>query len=976
MAELLSPGVFIEEVPATTQVVGPVSTSNMGIISWTSQGPTDKATLVTSFDQYVKTFGTFDRRSFGAYSMAAFFANGGRRAFAVRVTPANAVKAQAKIQSLTTKQQIETGDGAATSYSKTSATSVLKDNTGASPLVTGAFSLKYRATQTAVTAQVARKRNDITALTSATGVALYEGIVDTKSTLMVVGATSPNGDFYVRSVQDARQDITIQVIVAGLSTALSVAVTGTAIVVNSATDGGGLATTTAAGAVAAIAGFPAANALVTATAQGTGLGLLATFVVTPLTGVPLFDQDLDRVVPGTLTITWTANSLVKTIVFTGADLATPVATKVNGAGSSITIDLRSGRFSLTTVAAEIPVLADNGIDMTTAYTPASTTKLLTSDTTANVDSNMGILGASLNGGGTTTAALTLGTPGVTQSFVNVANGAYQLVFAAGATNIPHNTARLLATYKINAWTFNPISAGAWGNSLKVQIQGSPNYFDTPTQIYSRFTVFILQTDVNGQTAIQETYEDVVFDDPLSIFYFADIVNEFSNLVTVVDPGGLEAPGELQGLPNVMRIAAGDDTDAGRVITTSLVGNPIAKRSLIITYTDSLGVARTIKDDGAGNLTGDIDVAYVGATANTVNYTTGAVDFKTVAVIGPLGIQDQTLVLATYRTVATETAHQESFGDTTKGYTVGTDGTFDSTNFGRNRFTDPSLKVDYKGLYALDRIDELMQVIIPDFAGDTTVTGDLIDYADARAGASSGGDRFIVLTVPKGSNATEAVDWFRNRLGRYSNYSALYWPWINVADPLANGRKLTIPGLGHVAGIYARTDVNRNVGKSPGGTVDGQLNFLIGLESVPTQGERDYVYPNKINPFISSAQTGNAVWGVRTIAIDSQWRYINARRLFMFLEKSIYNSTFWIVFENNGPSLWVRIKAQVQGFLLGLFNDSYFAGSTPDQAFFVICDETNNTAATINAGQVIIDVGVAPNKPAEFVRFRFQQTTVG
>jgi hypothetical protein len=231
-------------------------------------------------------------------------------------------------------------------------------------------------------------------------------------------------------------------------------------------------------------------------------------------------------------------------------------------------------------------------------------------------------------------------------------------------------------------------------------------------------------------------------------------------------------------------------------------------------------------------------------------------------------------------------------------------------------------------------------------------------------------------VPQGSNAQDAVDWFRNRLGRYSNFAALYWPWINVADSLANGRKLTMPGLGHVAGIYARTDVNRNVGKSPGGTVDGQLTYLLGLEIVPTQGERDYVYPNKINPFISSAQTGNAVWGVRTIALDSQWRYINARRLFMFVEKSIYNSTFWIVFENNGPALWTRIKAQVQGFPLGLFNDGYFAGTTPDQAFFVVCDESNNTAATINAGQVIVDVGIAPSRPAEFVRFRFSQIVAG
>jgi len=118
-----------------------------------------------------------------------------------------------------------------------------------------------------------------------------------------------------------------------------------------------------------------------------------------------------------------------------------------------------------------------------------------------------------------------------------------------------------------------------------------------------------------------------------------------------------------------------------------------------------------------------------------------------------------------------------------------------------------------------------------------------------------------------------------------------------------------------------------------------------------------------------------VWGVRTISNRSEWRYINARRLFMFLEKSIYNDTFWIVFENNGNGLWSRIKAQISGFMNFLFSDGYFAGASPKQAYFVVVDSSNNTAATIDAGQVIIDVGAAPNKPAEFVRFRFAQKTL-
>jgi phage tail sheath protein FI len=191
----------------------------------------------------------------------------------------------------------------------------------------------------------------------------------------------------------------------------------------------------------------------------------------------------------------------------------------------------------------------------------------------------------------------------------------------------------------------------------------------------------------------------------------------------------------------------------------------------------------------------------------------------------------------------------------------------------------------------------------------------------------------------------------------------------------NNRPTLVPALGHIAGVYARTYNNRNVGKSPGGTVDGALIYLVGLETSPTQEDRDLLYPNKVNPLISSTQTGLAVWGVRTISNVPDWRYINARRLFMFLEKSVFNATWWIVFENNGPGLWTRITAQLESYMGNLFSQGYFAGVNPSQAYFVVCDSSNNTPATIEAGQVIIDIGAAPNKPAEFVRMRFQQKSL-
>ena len=959
MAQLLSPGVFIEEVPSTLNVVGPVSTSNMGIVGWTPQGPTNVATYITSFNQFVQTFGTFDSRSLVAYAMAAFYFNGGTASYVVRVTPTDAAVATGTVLGVHTEQQIETGDGATQTYSKTSGTTSLKVNAGASPIAVGAqpptgpgLFIEYRALATTVSSAVAVQRNQATPLVEATGVLTYEGAIDPHQSVLF--GTGIATSLFFRAVQPGTTGLSVAILT---GSALSVAVAGS--VINITIDTG---VTIASAVVALVNADPVASLLVTAYDFDNGTGIVVVASSTPLAGgLPTYDENLDALLPGSLTITWSENN----IAFTGLT-TTPIQTATNGAGSTATLDLRTGRFSIAMNIADVPLVGNNGKPFELAYHPASATVALTADTTANAYGYVGVLGTTLTGSGNLTSSLTTPVPTSTQSWFNVNTGAYNLYFQAGAANLPANLARVVATYETTDWIFKPISAGAWGNSVSVQIQGSPNYFNTATQLYSRFIALVLTTNSLGVTSVAESYEDLVWNDPTNTLFFADVINEFSSLIMVQEPGGNEGPPQLNGIANSVVLCGGDDSNAGRIVTTTLPNAPVAPNTVTITYTDSLGVARTITDDGNGNLVGGVDPTYVGGS--TINYTTGAVNFETVAVAGPAGIKSGTLVVAAYYTAPSEATDTIAF-------VGGSDGTFDSTHFSRAQFSSPALSADYDGLYALSRVEDLMQVIIPDFAGDVTVTDDLLDYADARAAQPCGGDRFVVLTTPQGLSSQQAVNWFRNTLGRYSDYAALYWPWVNIADPIT-GRTKTMPGVGHVCGVYARTDSTRNVGKSPGGTVDGQLQFVTSLESSPTQGDRDLVYPNKINPFISSPQTGIAVWGVRTIAIDPQWLYINARRLFMFLEKSIFNATFWIVFENNGPALWARVQGQIQGFLNNLFNNGYFAGTTPSQAYFVICDNTNNTADSINAGQVIIDVGIAPNKPAEFVVFRFQQITSG
>lgn len=852
MAELLSPGVFIEEVPSQVQIVGPVSTSTMAIVGFTKKGPTDTATLVTSFDQFTQTFGSIAKESFLGLSVAAFFANGGKRAYIVRVVPADAVAASCKVQSQTTNQVIGTGDGATTAFVKTAGTTTLKVNSGASPIVAETLTLKWREVGTPVVGEALKKRDGSAALVAVTGQQHYEGRID-----------------------------------------------------------------------------PA--------------------------GLQASTEGLDLVVRGTVTVkyTLTVGGAKSIAIPVGSG---PVATGTGAAGSA-TLDVRTGRLSLSLAAATL--VADNGNAFTADYTPTTATKVSTDDGAGNL-------------GGDAAAA----------SVIDYDTGAYTL----NTTTAVADGSSILASYKINAWSLAPVSKGKWGNDLKVQISGHPDHYSASTASYSKFNVSVLLKNDLGSYDTVESYEELDLADSTSDMFFPDVLNELSDYVVVTDPGGNEAPGELAGVARSMAIAGGDASTAGQTITSAatnsnvVLGNgPISPRSVSITWTNAAGLTKTVTDDGDGNLIGDVDSAYVASvtvggvtlTGNQIDYTTGTFAFKTSA-----AIKGATVVVATYESKVAETTHSEVFGDTTKGYTVGEDGTFDSTNFSRSQFTDSTLlSSSYKGLYALDRIDDILQVIVPDFAGDATVTGDLLDYAASRATQPCGGDRFIILTVPKGSSAQKAVDWFRYTLGRYSDFAAIYWPWVKVSDPNANNRPLVMPPLGHLAGIYARTDSTKNVGKSPGGTVDGALTFLTGLEMNPTLGERDLVYPNRINPLISSPQTGLAVWGVRTISNNPDWKYINARRLFMFLEKSIYNSTFWVVFENNSAGLWTRVKTQVSGFMQNLYNNNYFAGNTPAQAYLVTVDSTNNSDATVNAGQLIVDVAAAPNKPAEFVRVRFTQKTL-
>jgi phage tail sheath protein FI len=276
-----------------------------------------------------------------------------------------------------------------------------------------------------------------------------------------------------------------------------------------------------------------------------------------------------------------------------------------------------------------------------------------------------------------------------------------------------------------------------------------------------------------------------------------------------------------------------------------------------------------------------------------------------------------------------------------------------------------------GLHALDAVDDVNIISVPD-AIDRNVHVQGMAYCDAR------GDCFYVADVAEGAVTATEVLHFKLAQGAYSGgnalnskYGALYAPWIDVVDP-RSGSPLRIPPSGAVMGRYARTDGTRGVQKAPAGVVDGRLASVVGLGAAYSQADQEKLNPQGINVIRRFPGTGSAIWGARTVSSDPEWRYLNVRRLFLFLEESIAESTNWTVFEPNDPTLWKSIVRNVSGFLRLQWLAGALVGATEKEAFYVKCDEETNPFESVQAGRVITEIGVAPAKPAEFVIFRIEQ----
>lgn len=231
-----------------------------------------------------------------------------------------------------------------------------------------------------------------------------------------------------------------------------------------------------------------------------------------------------------------------------------------------------------------------------------------------------------------------------------------------------------------------------------------------------------------------------------------------------------------------------------------------------------------------------------------------------------------------------------------------------------------------------------------------------------------GSRFAVLDIPR--EKTKVADVMTHRNIFDSSYAAMYNPWLQVFDPL-DKRNIYIPPSGSMVGIYSRSDNTRGVQKAPANEV---VRGAVGLDCQYNKGEQDILNPQGVNLIRAFAGQGIRVWGARTCSSNGLWKYINVRRLFIFIEESIKNGTNWVVFEPNDEQLWARVQRTIDAFLTRVWRDGALMGGSPSEAFYINIGRSTMTQDDIDNGRLICVIGVAPVKPAEFVIFRITQKT--
>lgn len=529
----------------------------------------------------------------------------------------------------------------------------------------------------------------------------------------------------------------------------------------------------------------------------------------------------------------------------------------------------------------------------------------------------------------------------------------------------------------DALTVEAIGEGSWGNDIEIKVLAGTD------------SGFKLQIFYNEDDPVEE-FDNLSVDESSPDYY--DIkVNGRSNYILLTeedeDTGDEPEEGHIgtaqAGTENTITLAnttsSTDDAYNGMVIEIT-DGTGEGQKRIIAGYTGASNIA-TLETNWTTNPdnTSIYSLYWILSGANDSLVHTGTAQaggLDTITLVAEASDDDDfysgMVIEITGGTGNGQIRTISEYAGGTREATVDEDWDTEPDDTSEYQVTEPTTldPVDYtrtdseqgnrKGLSGFTEIDEISILYSPN---SQDISGALITHCETLK------DRFAIIDAKQGEDASTLDP--RSEI-RETQYAAFYYPWIYIVDPQTGSLRVIPPG-GYMAGIYARSDTERGVHKAPANEVvrgAKKLEFLI------TKGEHDLLNPRGVNVIRFFPGRGIRVWGARTLSSNTLWKYINVRRLFIFVEESIEEGTQWVVFEPNNEKLWARVRATITQFLTRVWRDGALMGTKAEEAFFVKCDRSTMTQDDIDNGRLICVIGIAPVKPAEFVIFRIAQWAGG
>lgn len=539
---------------------------------------------------------------------------------------------------------------------------------------------------------------------------------------------------------------------------------------------------------------------------------------------------------------------------------------------------------------------------------------------------------------------------------------------------PASDSAVAATATISTLNATAASAGGWGDAVRIDVDYDLHVTTgDPTKTFN-LTVTRYAAANSTQVVATEKYVNLVIDNTKPNDAVAT-VNANSQLVTLAAPASPAARPTASGtVSKALPAYVANTIKAGDKLDVSLTNSGGAVASGTITFAsapaDYGAIAGTIQAQLRKIMNGS-SPAMPNATVTVVGSTTTALYMVAKANLGDpsstLTFKDNGNTIQSATLVFVAGDQQFALGSGDDGGASG------ASDFGAALIGDENLKT---GIYALKDVDLFNILCIPatmnlDDTGAKQVATEATALCTER--------RAMYIMDPPSSAAPDTVTgiqkWLDGAATLRSRNAALYFPRVDIADPLANFALRKVATSGTMAGIYARTDANRGVWKAPAGT-EATLSGVQSVEYRLNDSENGVLNPLGINCVRNMPIYGIISWGARTLMgadqIADDYKYIPVRRLALYIEESLFRGTQWVVFEPNAAPLWSQIRLNVGAFMQNLYRQGAFFGTTPQQAYFVTCDGSNNPQNTIDLGIVNISVGFAPLKPAEFVIIQIQQ----